>query len=168
MTNELPEPHFRARKDDPYTSVQAAMHASRASGKAVSAVAKLMNDGEGRIDYEIWQDCREAGYISSFTTVRHGRLALSSAGLLVETGETRQTPDGLPSRVWIRLEGVVLPEKVQRPKGAKARVRRPPKEVIAIAVQDLRALYKKGVPLSESIQTVARWLTTLTPKDNND
>jgi len=89
-----------ARGDDAETSLLAAIKASKASRKAVEAVGRAMEDGAGRIDEEIWLTCRAMGYVSSYDTVRHGRLALSEAGILVETGETRLTRDNTPSRVW--------------------------------------------------------------------
>jgi hypothetical protein len=89
------------RAEDPSTSLAAAIKASKASRKAVAAVQSVMCDGKARIDEEIWQACRSAGYISSYATVRHGRLALSEGGELVETGATRKTSDGSPSREWI-------------------------------------------------------------------
>src|SRR5277367_1707744 len=88
------------RETDPATSIEAAIKASKASRKAVAAVRSAMNDGTARIDEEIWQACRKAGYISSYATVRHGRLALSECGELVDTGATRKTSDGSPSREW--------------------------------------------------------------------
>jgi len=90
----------RARGDDPYTSIEAAIKASKASAEAVEAVAKAMLDGAARIDEEIWQACRDAGYETSFDTIRHGRLALSEAGYLGETGATRETSSGSRSREW--------------------------------------------------------------------
>lgn len=90
------------RKTDPSTSIEAAIKASKASRKAVAAVRSAMSDGGARIDEEIWKMCRAAGYISSYATVRHGRLALSEAGELVDTGVTRKTSDGSPSREWRR------------------------------------------------------------------
>lgn len=60
-----------------------------------------MQDGQPRIDQEIWQGCRSAGYLSSLSAVQHARLALSEAGILVETGRTRPTTDGTPSREWV-------------------------------------------------------------------
>jgi hypothetical protein len=131
----------------------------------VAAVAQLMNDGRERIDYEIWQDCRANGYISSFATVRHGRLVFSDTKLLVETGETRPTPDGLPSRVWCRAPGVILPEEKLRIKVPERmpppKVKRPSKEIISAALEDLRLLSEAGVDLSENIQAVIGWLSTL-------
>jgi hypothetical protein len=89
-----------ARKTDPRTSVEAARKAAKASFLAVQAVERLMSDGCKRIDEEIWQGCREQGYISSLSTVQHGRLTLSEAGLLLDTGETRTTTDSAQSIVW--------------------------------------------------------------------
>jgi hypothetical protein len=153
------------RNTDAYTSVIAAVRASHASTKAVAAVARLMNDGRTRIDYEIWQDCRAAGYISSFATVRHGRLVFSDTKLLVETGETRPTPDGLPSRVWQRAPGVTLPEEKLRirvpDRQAPPKAKRPSKPIIAAAIEDLRLLSDAGVILSDNIQAVVRWLSEL-------
>lgn len=154
------------RNVDAYTSVIAAVRASHASTKAVAAVARLMNDGRDRIDFEIWQECRAHGYISSFATVRHGRLVFSDTKLLVETGETRPTPDGLPSRVWCRAPGVVLPEEKlrirvpNRMSPPTPRVKRPSKLVIEAAIEDLRRLAEAGVDLGENVQAVVRWLSS--------
>lgn len=126
-----------------------------------------MNDGCDRIDYEIWQECRAGGYISSFATVRHGRLVFSDTKLLVETGETRPTPDGLPSRVWCRAPGVVLPEEKlrirvpNRMSPPKLKAKRPSKLVIDAAIEDLRLLAEAGINISENVQAVVRWLSTL-------
>lgn len=95
-------PLFRLRRSsDPDTALLAAIKAAKASPAAVKAVRAVMVDGAPRIDEEIWRACRRNDYISSFATVRHGRLALSEAGVLRETGERRNTSDGMPSRVWI-------------------------------------------------------------------
>ncbi|MFH1689727.1 MAG: hypothetical protein ABIE42_05750 [Candidatus Eisenbacteria bacterium] len=96
------------RSTDPYTSVWAAQKALKASAKAVLAVASAMSDGEEYTDEELWRACRQAGYIASLDTVQHGRLALSRGGGLVETGETRLTTDGMPSRVWRKADGLDL------------------------------------------------------------
>jgi hypothetical protein len=88
------------RTTDPETSLLAAIKASKASRKAVAAVREVMTDGVPRIDEEIWQACRAAGFISSLATVQHGRLALSEAGVLTGTGVTRETSNGSPSREW--------------------------------------------------------------------
>jgi hypothetical protein len=155
------------RNTDAYTSVIAAVRASHASTKAVAAVARLMNDERDRIDYEIWQECRANGYISSFATVRHGRLVFSDTKLLVETGETRPTPDGLPSRVWCRAPGVVLPEEKlrirvpNRMSPPKRKVKRPSKFVIDAAIEDLRLLAEAGINLSENVKAVVGWLSAL-------
>jgi hypothetical protein len=90
------------RNTDPDTSLAAAIRASKASRKAVAAVRIAMADGVARIDEEIWRACRASGYISSYDTVRHGRLALSEAGELAETGATRDRSDGSPSREWVK------------------------------------------------------------------
>jgi hypothetical protein len=155
-----PEQPF-VRNGDPYTSVAAAMRAAAASPKAVAAVARLMNDGQPRIDHEIWSDCRPA-YIASIDTVRHGRLALSETGLIVETGETRITPNGMRSRVWQRAIDVTLPDdedrlSVEARRSAK-KTKRPSKAVLAAAVADLQALERAGVILSPAIQELLRWL----------
>lgn len=154
------------RSGDAYTSVIAAVRASHASTKAVAAVARLMNDGRSRIDYEIWQECRAHGYISSFATVRHGRLVFSDTKLIVETGETRPTPDGLPSRIWCRAPGVVLPEeklRIRVPNRALPLVKTQQqyKLIIARAVEDLRKLTEAGTRLGEDVQAVVQWLGTL-------
>ena len=99
MTEQLSlERLFRAT--DPDTSLAAAIKASKASRKAVAAVRGVMSDGVARIDEEIWHACRASGYISSYDTVRHGRLALSEGGELAETGVTRNTSDGVSAREW--------------------------------------------------------------------
>ena len=100
------------RGTDPHTSLLAAQKASKASRKAIVAVAVAMNDGVIRIDEEVWATCRAQGYISSLSTVQHGRLALSEAGLLVETGATRHTRDGASSREWVRASGIDVVEAV--------------------------------------------------------
>ena len=92
-------PRF-ARKTDPRTSVEAARKATKASIVAIRAVEKAMLDGKGRIDEEIWQRCRAQGYISSLATVQHGRLALSEAGVLIDTDTTRNTSNNSPSIIW--------------------------------------------------------------------
>jgi hypothetical protein len=98
-----PEPTRQlARKDDSKPSLEAARRAARATRKAVSAVAQVMDDGVARIDEEIWHACRAAEYLSSLDAVRHARLALSRAGRLIDTGETRPTKDGVSSRVWVK------------------------------------------------------------------
>lgn len=88
------------RESDPETSVMAAIKASKASTKAVNAIARLMSDGVKRIDEEIWLDCKQAGYFASLATIQHGRLALSEAGLLEYTGETSKTINMGSSREW--------------------------------------------------------------------
>jgi hypothetical protein len=90
------------RARDPATSLAAAIKASKASRKAVQAVSDVMADGVARIDEEIWRACRASGYVSSYDTVRHARLALSESGAIAETGITRETSDGAPSREWKR------------------------------------------------------------------
>ena len=102
--SDTPELPF-VRPTDPATSVLAAGKAARASSRAVAAVRAVMSDGRARIDEEIWRECRAAGYVSSFDTIRHGRVALSRSGILVETGETRETGTGSPSREWRATEG---------------------------------------------------------------
>src|SRR3990167_40948 len=99
-TSEMEEKRLH-RKSDPRTSVEAARRAAKASLIALQTVEGLMIDNVRRTDQEIWRDCRARGYITSLDTIQHGRLALSEAGLLVETGETRLTEDGMPSRVWV-------------------------------------------------------------------
>ena len=156
-----PEQPF-VRATDPYTSVGSAIRAAAASAKAVAAVARLMNDGQARIDHEIWLDCRVAGYVASVDTVRHGRLALSGPGLIVETGETRTTPNGMPARVWQRAEGVALPDDEDRlsveARGSVKKTKRPSKAVLDAAVEDLQALARAGIALSTAIQELMRWL----------
>lgn len=100
MPKALPQQRL-ARSGDPRTSVEAARHASKASLKAVVAVERCMADGKPRIDEEIWGACRHRGYVSSLATIQHGRLALSEAGVLRETGRTRPTSYGSQSREWV-------------------------------------------------------------------
>lgn len=88
------------RKTDPRTSVEAARRAAKASLRAMQAVEKLMKDGVDRIDEEIWQGCRAQGYLSSLSTVQHGRLALSESGVLIDSGTERNTSDNCPAIVW--------------------------------------------------------------------
>lgn len=104
MTNPIPVVR-KHRKSDPRTSVEAARLAAKASLKAMQAVESVMQDGKARIDEEIWQACRQAGYISSFDTIRHGRLALSEAGVLTGTSGTRATANGAQSREWVLNTG---------------------------------------------------------------
>ena len=158
------EPFVRAT--DPYTSVGAAIRAAAASAKAVAAVARLMNDGQARIDHEIWIDCRARGYVTSIDTVRHGRLALSETGLIIETGETRTTPNGMPARVWQRAVDVALPDDEGRlaieARGAVVKkTKRPSKAIREAALKDLQALAQAGIGLSSAIQDVMRWLVWL-------
>ncbi len=86
------------RAADSETSVLAAQKAARASSRAIAAVRAVMADGAPRIAEEA---CRANGYVSSFDTVRHARVALSRAGVLVETGRTRETDAGASSREWV-------------------------------------------------------------------
>lgn len=97
----LTNPARRRRATDPRTSVEAARVAAKASIEAMRAVECIMRDCRPRIDEEIWVDCRSAGYLKAPETIRHGRLALSESGILRETGVTRKTPRGLPSREWV-------------------------------------------------------------------
>ncbi len=94
-------PNKFVRSSDLPTSVAAAMRAAKASAASVSAVTAVMRDGVGRIDQEIWRVCRSNGYISSLDTIQHGRLPLSEAGVLVDSGQTRITEDGCLSVVWV-------------------------------------------------------------------
>lgn len=90
-----------ARANDLSTSLAAALRASKASAKCVRKVRELMADGVGRIDQEIWIECRDKlDYVTSLDTVQHGRLALYEAGVLKLTDETRPTSNGMPSTVW--------------------------------------------------------------------
>ena len=91
------------RSDDPATSLAAAIKATKASRTCIAAIQVVMEDGAGRIDHEISEACRANGYLSSLSTVHHGRLALSEAGWIKDTGETRETPDGCQSRVWRKV-----------------------------------------------------------------
>ena len=122
-----------------------------------------MNDGQARIDHEIWIDCRARGYVTSIDTVRHGRLALSETGLIIETGETRTTPNGMPARVWQRAVDVALPDDEGRlaieARGAVVKkTKRPSKAIREAALKDLQALAQAGIGLSSAIQDVMRWL----------
>lgn len=92
------------RPSDPDTTLGAARKAARASAKATAAVEAVMSDGASRTDEEIWIACRTNGYIASSATVRHGRLALSEAKMLMDTGKRRDTADGSPSRVWVKVD----------------------------------------------------------------
>lgn len=82
------------------TSIAAAIKAARSSKKATDTVRYVMADGVPRIDQEIWAACRSIGYISSLSTIQHGRVALSNVGVLVDTGRRRLTEDGENSIVW--------------------------------------------------------------------
>ncbi len=89
------------RSTDLATSIAAAIRASKASSKAVIAVKNVMRDGVERIDEDIWLACREAGYLSSLETVQHGRLSLSEAGIVINTGLTKLTKRGkCKSTIW--------------------------------------------------------------------
>ncbi len=107
MSIELPEERL-SRRRDPKTSLAAARKASKASKVAVGWVAIVMSDEVPRIDGEIWEACRAAGYLSSLSTIQHGRLALSEAGLLKETGVTRRTKDGAQSREWVAKPNILM------------------------------------------------------------
>ena len=89
-----------ARRGDPHTSLSAARKAAKAGRAATCAVIMVMADGISRIDEEIWWACRAGGYISSLDVIRHARFALSEAGCVEETGQTRRTKDNAPSREW--------------------------------------------------------------------
>lgn len=97
----LPVKRLR-RTGDMQTSVDAAAKASRASKRAIEAVRDVMSDGEARIDEEIWHACRANGYVSSFDTVRHGRLALSEGGELIATAVCKTTKHGAAATAWVR------------------------------------------------------------------
>lgn len=104
----VPPPVNRfVRPADPETSLESARRAAKASPQATAAVRQVMRDGIPRIDEEIRLACQRPGidYTASLATIQHGRLALSSAGFLVETGETRRTTNGMPSRVWVWADG---------------------------------------------------------------
>lgn len=96
----LPAKRLR-RTTDPSTSTEAACQATRASLAAANAVARILADGIPRIDEEIWEDCRRAGYCKSLATIQRGRLALFEAGYIVETGQVRPTSLGGSSREWV-------------------------------------------------------------------
>jgi hypothetical protein len=117
-----------------------------------------MYDGVGRIDEEIWHACRERGYISSFSTVRHGRLTLSEVGLLIDTGQVRLTSDKAPSSVW---QWNPNPPDIVYRRGPK-----PPVEILEAAIIELRRVYVKHeiTPTLAVLQTIG-WLKTLTKVD---
>jgi hypothetical protein len=93
-------PRRLSRTGGPETSLEAARLAAKASKKAMQQVRRVMADGLPRIDEELWQACRDSGYVTSLATVQHGRLALSEAGILEDTGKTRTTSNGCKSRIW--------------------------------------------------------------------
>jgi hypothetical protein len=174
MTGALPSSRL-ARAGDPETSLIAAIKASKASYKAVLAVKRVMVDGVERMDEELWRACREQGYISSFDTVRHGRLSLSETGLLAWTGETRITTNGSPSNVWRwsadhELAGtfddvVANPEWRQRLSAAQAGRGKQltPKQaeawVKALRVF-VRSAREKGLNADEEVIQLGKWLVS--------
>lgn len=97
----LPDAAQLARKLDPVTSVAAAAKAAKASHSMIRGLAGLIVASAPFqfTDEEAWRLMRLDGTISQ-STVRHARKALSEAGLLRDTGETRPTSDGGKSRVW--------------------------------------------------------------------
>lgn len=101
MAEPLP-PERLVRGVDPRTSLDAAIKATAASRKAISAVTRCMADGCDRTDQEIREACRQMSepYFASLSTVQHAHLALSLAGELLDTGARRQTEDGGFSIVW--------------------------------------------------------------------
>lgn len=94
----LPPAHD-TRNTDPATSLDAMVKAARASSEATRRVQALMRDGKPRCDEEIWRDLRP-GYSRSQATIRHARVALSRAGILVDSGTRKATSDGGDSIVW--------------------------------------------------------------------
>lgn len=95
----LPATAHDTRNTDPDTSLAAMIKAAKASTEAVGRVQDLMKDGKARTDEEIWKGLRP-DYCRSAATIRHARVALSRAKLLVDTGTTRPTTDGGESIVW--------------------------------------------------------------------
>ena len=95
------EEYRLARNGDPKTSIIAAQKASKASAKAIEAVAKVVQGEEGLLDEDIWQACRANGYFVTQDTIEHARLALAEAGFLRDTGHTRNTTNGSPARIWV-------------------------------------------------------------------
>jgi len=86
----------QARKDDPDTSK--ANVNIEIDKEAAAVVLAVMADGKPRIDEEIVADSGE--WSTRDGRIRHGRLALQDAGLIVETGKRRPTSNGGMSREW--------------------------------------------------------------------
>ena len=85
----------------------AAAKAAKASRRAIRTIrVAVMSDGVERIDEEIWIEARKLGLISSLAVINHARLALSEAGILVDTGARRKTSEGCLARVWRTTEPV--------------------------------------------------------------
>jgi len=176
--------HHLARTTDPETSLQAAIKAAKASAKAVEAVRQVMSDGIGRIDEEIWRACREAGYLSSSATVRHGRVALVRAGVLEDSGARRTTPDNANSVVWRQAcaRPASLPDPgvgTKRRKSARARFDRIVRETGDLPAGLLASagpVEEEGLPWTpereaefaahaESLRDCVRWNELITRKD---
>ncbi len=144
MTLDAPPPpqHF-VRPTDPETSLAAARRAAKASPLAVAAVRQVMADRRPRIDEEIRLACHSMGYVSSLATIQHGRLALSSAGFLRETGETRSTTNGMQSRVWVWVDAPAVMDPAAQTGQELARAVHVAKEAEYLhrqrAVKELRA-----------------------------
>jgi len=95
-----------ARDSDPETSLWAAAKAAKASRRSIKYIRAVMADGLERTDEEIWTECRKLKFVSSLSVVQHGRLALSKAGLLLDTGGRRKTSENTLARVWRTTEAV--------------------------------------------------------------
>ena len=88
------------RKGDPATSLIAAASAMGEGLRSATIVLGVMQDGRARIDEEIANEAASKSGLSR-TRFRHGRLVLLEAGMLLETGVTRHTSRGRPSREYI-------------------------------------------------------------------
>ena len=101
----LPPPHGSlwsvsrsSRTTDPPTSKEN-------SSAELNAVAKewvlgVMGDGVERLDEEIAEACKRDGCELTPDRTRHGRLACSIEGAIVDTGKRKPTKNGGTGRVW--------------------------------------------------------------------
>lgn len=94
--------HFEhARTTDPATSHDAARSACARvdNRKAARVVLAIMRDNVQRIDEEICSLAIVRGHKISPQRLRAGRKELSDRGILIDTGQRRQTRYGSPARV---------------------------------------------------------------------
>ena len=95
------DPKRTHRQEDPSTSIQAAAKVWKTSVESIAAVRNLMLDGVPRIDQEIEDGCRQQGHCKSLSSAQHGRLVLQEVGILVKTGQKRNTKDNSASFEWV-------------------------------------------------------------------